>query len=102
MKTIRKPYSVRKGDFSSSELSVGIYAHEVQSYQSKIINNTPIIMTEYGQPIRHALPRTVWGLLAYDWEDNTEIWDDEGYSKVRVHWEIERRKDSAFMEPQTT
>lgn len=77
----------------------GILAGNLQGHETNVIDNTPIISTEYGQPIRHALPQAVWGLVASDWLDNHHRHSDDELdgTKINIHWEIEVRRDSAIM-----
>lgn len=87
--------------YSNSVIRNGIQAGDLQGHEINVIDNTPVFVTEYGQPIRHALPQAVWGLVASDWlDDQHQRGDDElEGTKINIHWEIEVRRDSAIMAP---
>lgn len=87
----------------SSVIRTGICAGHLRAHESRIIENTPVFTTEYGQPIRHALPQVVWGLIASYWVDRNANHEDQfGGTKVRFHWEAGSRRNYALMEPEVT
>lgn len=103
MKSLRPPYSVHNKDYVSSVIRAGICAGHVRAHESRIIENTPVFTTEYGQPIRHALSQVVWGLTASYWVDRNASHEDQfGGTKVRLHWEAETGRNYTLMEPKVT
>lgn len=99
MKSLSGPYSVRNKNYKSSILRAGIRTRDLRGGDARILEDVPVFATEYGQPIRHALPQAVWGLAAFDDSDASSYSDDQvGGSKIRIYWEIESPRGSALME----